>query len=1051
MTDNANLPISGVNLVAANFPAFEKAMEKANKLIEEQGKKAEATAKQSMKATDAGGQFEKGIQSLIQRFTAGNPAVQKAGALLNQFGIELAALPAGALAAVGAVVAIGAAFVALGNRGAALIGLAESFDRLTNSVGITSATLLKDLRAAAAGTVSDFDLIRRANFALAGAVGEFGTQFAEKLPKLLEIARVQARATGQDVNYLFQSLVTGVKRGTPLLIDNTGIVLKVSQANQDYAESLGKTVEQLTSEEKQIALLNATLEAGQTAIDALGNAHETAAEKIARGQATITNILDTLAVAVQPAYEGILDANNNLLGQFDQLAKALGPVITEIANFIGGLVANTINWLSMLLQPVVDIISGIAPYVTLALRTINTVVGGIQAIVQGVAKNIFGFVGSLKELPKALFEGAAAAFGSFANAIIMVANQLIFPAILGIAQFIADFLIGLSPPPKGPLSQIDKGGANVMTAWLEGITGVSLDPVQQVAAEVEAALGNIGALSAKQVEARLAQLDAALLPFQNRLDIVKSTFDAIAEPAKAALDAIDRQQAAALEALGQGDEAAAALIRHLDMQRDSIQGVLDGQQRLVDNAQIQLALAKAQQARERTLLEIQKARVAVEDKVAKKVKEKGGRIKKGKKPKVGAEPTPAEIGGGVGIGALPETGVLGEISGQDAVDQALAGLTEAFTGQIDTTALQDLQSNSGKLNQLLGTIGEVDLGAKLREKFGGLVDLFDPAVAGSPANLMFNFVHNLFGDDVPTSIPNLIANISLDRAAENVRSAIQTIVNLFDATVAGSPGNLIFNFVDGLINPEREGSIPYKFGRLGVEIINKGVQIRTDIQSVIDNIFDPERETSITYKALDFVDSIINPEREGSIPAFFAQLPNNIATAIGDIGAVIQQVVIAPIAAFLTGEGEGTLNGIINSAVAFFASLPGRIAQVLAGLGLLAFNVIVKPIEQVINSLIQLVEEAVKGLLQSIIDILSPQLGTVLDVGGVLTKAVEALRGAQASIHFDRLNIAPPEFLTSAANAGTTNNTTNNTFNISAPGAAEFAMRSAAFAGAGLP
>ena len=81
------------------------------------------------------------------------------------------------------------------------------------------------------------------------------------LAGLMDIARAQARATGQDVNYLFDSLVMGVKRGTPLLIDNTGLVLKVSDANERFARSLGKTVGALTAE-KQIALLNATLEAG---------------------------------------------------------------------------------------------------------------------------------------------------------------------------------------------------------------------------------------------------------------------------------------------------------------------------------------------------------------------------------------------------------------------------------------------------------------------------------------------------------------------------------------------------------------------------------------------------------------------------------------------------------------------------------------------------------------------------------------------------------------------------------------------------------------------
>src|SRR5690606_38205575 len=132
---------------------------------------------------------------------------------------------------------------------------------------------------------------RQANIALAGAIGEFGIQFGQKLPKLLEIARAQARATRQSVDFLYQSIITGIKRGSPLLIDNIGLVLKVGEANQAYAESVGKTVEQLTAEEKQIALLNATVEAGQEILNIYGQQQETAAEKMARAQATITNTL----------------------------------------------------------------------------------------------------------------------------------------------------------------------------------------------------------------------------------------------------------------------------------------------------------------------------------------------------------------------------------------------------------------------------------------------------------------------------------------------------------------------------------------------------------------------------------------------------------------------------------------------------------------------------------------------------------------------------------------------------------------------------------------
>jgi len=34
---------------------------------------------------------------------------------------------------------------------------------------------------------------------------------------------------------------------------------------------------------------------------------------------------------------------------------------------------------------------------------------------------------------------------------------------------VADYMVGQSPPPEGPLSDVDEGGANITAAWLEGM------------------------------------------------------------------------------------------------------------------------------------------------------------------------------------------------------------------------------------------------------------------------------------------------------------------------------------------------------------------------------------------------------------------------------------------------------------------------------------------------------------------------------------------------------------------------------------------------------
>lgn len=610
------LPKIGLQAVLEGSAGFQKSLDTINKKMAETQQKTKEVAKNANPLNDAlnkvGFSFDN-LKAKISNFTGINAkAIDGIFQITQAFGPM--AVAAGA--AVIGIAALAAGFLALGNRGAPLVGLATSFDVLTASVGVTSTTLLKDLRAASAGTVSDFELIRKANLALVGSTGEFGKEFGKRLPDVLRAARAAARATGQDVDFLFQSLVTGIKRGSPLLIDNTGIVLKLGEANQALATKLGKTVEQLTAEEKQLAVLNATVEAGTRLADSLGDAQETNAEKLARSNAIITNTLDTLAVAVQPAFGMVLDVVNRVLERFQALATGLAPILGGIAEIVVGGITTIMNIILDITQPIIDAVVSFLPYISILVQgiarvfeffrtAVGNVIGGVVNFLKDVGKNLFGL--DISNLGKNLFEGAAAAFGSFANGILAVANALIFPAIIGIATFIADFLIGFSPPKKGPLSEIDKGGENLMLAWLDGIAGVSLDPVEQVASEVSLLLGDIGKASLPQVDARLKQLDLALLPFQNRLDIVKSQFDAIAAPAQAALDAIDRQMSAAQEALARGDVNAANTIRQLDAARAAIQSQLDAQQAVVDKQQIQLGLATAAQAQERALLNIRKA------------------------------------------------------------------------------------------------------------------------------------------------------------------------------------------------------------------------------------------------------------------------------------------------------------------------------------------------------------------------------------------------------------------------------------------------------------
>jgi hypothetical protein len=91
-------------------------------------------------------------------------------------------------------------------------GVREAFEKLPSST-----KLMMDLKKATGNTVSELELMKRAVMA-----SNFDISL-EALPRLLEFATVRAKQTGQSVDYLVDSIVTGIGRKSKLILDNLGI------------------------------------------------------------------------------------------------------------------------------------------------------------------------------------------------------------------------------------------------------------------------------------------------------------------------------------------------------------------------------------------------------------------------------------------------------------------------------------------------------------------------------------------------------------------------------------------------------------------------------------------------------------------------------------------------------------------------------------------------------------------------------------------------------------------------------------------------------------
>ena len=530
-------------------------------------------------------------------------AMRAGGKIVRGFGSLLSRVP-GLMAAVG--VAAGLAAVAIGVFVAAVAVAFKLGERGENFRGIISGAnlagiSLNKLRASAAGLVSDIELLQIGTKAVQGFSGVVQKEFGEALPKFLEISRSIARQTGADFKETFEGLVQGARRGSTRLLKSVGVVINAADAYQTYADRVGIAVEQLNSEDKQIAIIDATLARHSQLVEGLARTEETAAEKRVRSQVRVTNAFDKAALAVQPLYEILVDTID--LGA--QIVEALVPALSTISIFI----ADLLKRLGALFGPLIN--------------SIGNTIGTIFDFIFTFGRKILG--------------GFAQVIGTFIG-LLDVTFGTAFDRIKGFLESIGAITIGSSPPDEGPLKDIDTGAEAVAQAWIdgfssadiashvEGITDDVRDTLRQLGIGgvtvpttdlIQDQLGEIANLSLPQVERAIARLDKALQPFSDNVAIINARFQDLAKVSDKALEALDRQIEASLQAVIDGDQAAAVVLRNLDRQREAILARRRAHQGEVDQANIALELGQAQQAQARALLEIRRRQLGTQEDITK--------------------------------------------------------------------------------------------------------------------------------------------------------------------------------------------------------------------------------------------------------------------------------------------------------------------------------------------------------------------------------------------------------------------------------------------------
>lgn len=165
--------------------------------------------------------------------------------------------------------------------------MAEQADGVTKAFnGLNQEGLLDNLRKATKGTVNDVQLMTAAVQA-----NDFHIPL-EDLGKYLEFAQLKAQQTGQSVDYMTNSIVTGLGRKSPLILDNLGIsAAEISEKTKETGD-----------------FMKAVAEIVDTQLAAAGETYISAADRAAQKTVELQNAQKALGDEILPLKEQWDDA-----------------------------------------------------------------------------------------------------------------------------------------------------------------------------------------------------------------------------------------------------------------------------------------------------------------------------------------------------------------------------------------------------------------------------------------------------------------------------------------------------------------------------------------------------------------------------------------------------------------------------------------------------------------------------------------------------------------------------------------------------------------------
>lgn len=259
--------------------------------------------------------------------------------------IALKGIAVGATAAAAAIAGAGVAIHKMAERGSMVDSLQSSFENLSSRAGIAAGVFENRLNKSFKGLISQTEQLRLANKGLNSELSP------DQITGMADASVKLSKTLNMSVTEAYEKLWDAMKEGTMGPAADLGIIFDQDAAIRQYADSIGKTVDVLSEQEKIRGRQIALMEQIRQKTDKLGDTTLTYGDIVKKLKNRLTNLYDTASVAISKKMiiplrvaaklmESSMEVGADGMSDMDEAADSLSDGLMEIITSVALLPIN---------------------------------------------------------------------------------------------------------------------------------------------------------------------------------------------------------------------------------------------------------------------------------------------------------------------------------------------------------------------------------------------------------------------------------------------------------------------------------------------------------------------------------------------------------------------------------------------------------------------------------------------------------------------------------------------------------------------------------------